>query len=184
MSEKETHRHYHFKYSCKFAATLRLCFEKSLYASYVCPCPKMKLIDIVIYILVYLKPKLLSDSSLFMETLTSTFSVHKKYKYCLASNITVYCNFEESMPSVPILRFFDRFLFTRYIPSKDLYNIYKEYYGKIEVPQIVIEACAELLYLEWIGEKLAGAKLFPMFAKKSPFLTEQLHDYFLGKLLV
>eukprot|EP00794_Sanderia_malayensis_P010957 gene10957-12118_t len=67
-----------------------------------------------------------------------------------------------------------------HVPSKDLYEIYKEYYGQEKVTQKVIESCSELLYLEWLGEKLAGAKLFKMFAKKSPFLVEQLHNYFLG----
>ncbi|XP_065055782.1 phosphatidylinositol-glycan-specific phospholipase D-like isoform X2 [Rhopilema esculentum] len=48
------------------------------------------------------------------------------------------------------------------------------------VTQEIIEECTTLLFLAWLGEKIAGAKLFKKYAKKSPFLHEKLHNYFLG----
>ena len=68
------------------------------------------------------------------------------------------------------------------MPSADLYEIYKEYYGKEMITKDIIEECSTLLFLAWLGEKIAGAKLFKRYAKKSPFLHENLHNYFLGKI--
>ena len=48
----------------------------------------------------------------------------------------------------------------------------------------IIEECSTLLFLAWLGEKIAGAKLFKKYAKKSPFLHENLHNYFLGKTIL
>ena len=71
-------------------------------------------------------------------------------------------------------------MFSRFIPSKDLYNIYKEFYGEERIQVDIIEECTTLLFLAWLGEKIAGAKLFKEYAKKSPFLEEKLQNYFLG----
>ena len=51
------------------------------------------------------------------------------------------------------------------------------------VTQEIIEECTTLLFLAWLGEKIAGAKLFKKYAKESPFLHEKLHNYFLGMYL-
>ena len=72
----------------------------------------------------------------------------------------------------------------RFVPSADLYEIYKEYYGKEVITKDIIEECSTLLFLAWLGEKIAGAKLFKTYAKKSPFLHENLHNYFLGKRIL
>jgi hypothetical protein len=72
----------------------------------------------------------------------------------------------------------------RYFPVFDLVNIYKDLYGEIRIDANVIIPCSSFLYAEWIGEKLAGAELFTIFASKSPFLVEKLHSYFLGKYYV
>ena len=69
---------------------------------------------------------------------------------------------------------------TWYFPVSDLVNIYKDLYGEEKIDANVIISCSSLLYAEWIGEKVAGTKLFTLFASKSPFLVENLHNYFLG----
>ena len=63
----------------------------------------------------------------------------------------------------------------------DLVNIYKELYGEEKINAEVILPCSLLLYAEWIGEQLAGADLFTIYARQSPFLVEELHSYFLGR---
>jgi len=71
---------------------------------------------------------------------------------------------------------------SRYVPVDDLYQIYKEFYkGKQEVPKLVIELCSELLYIEYLAETFAGAKIYEPFVKKAPFLLNQLDNYFLGE---
>ena len=72
----------------------------------------------------------------------------------------------------------------RYFPVFDLVNIYKDLYGEEKIDANVITSCSSLLYAEWIGEKLAGTKLFIFFASKSPFLVENLHSYFLGEFSI
>ncbi|XP_076462719.1 phosphatidylinositol-glycan-specific phospholipase D-like isoform X2 [Babylonia areolata] len=69
-----------------------------------------------------------------------------------------------------------------YIPVDDLHNIYTELYGAALMPRDVIVACTLELYAERLGEKLAIDKLYPDYAEKSPFLVDQLTDYFLGGL--
>ena len=36
----------------------------------------------------------------------------------------------------------------RYVPTQDLYNIYKEYYGKEKIDEKNISTCSTLLVLE------------------------------------
>lgn len=67
-----------------------------------------------------------------------------------------------------------------YIPSADLENIYFDYYGEKKINKDEIELCSALMLLGWVGEKIAGAKLFSIFSKTSPFLMEDLHSYFQG----
>ncbi|XP_031802639.1 phosphatidylinositol-glycan-specific phospholipase D isoform X1 [Sarcophilus harrisii] len=69
-----------------------------------------------------------------------------------------------------------------YIPVKDLMGIYKQLYGKEVITKKAIIDCSYLQFLELYGEILVLSKLYPNFAKKSPFLVEQLQDYFLGGL--
>lgn len=69
---------------------------------------------------------------------------------------------------------------TRYIPSADLENIYLDYYGEKKINKDEIELCSALMLLGWVGEKIAGAKLFSIFSKTSPFLMEDMHSYFQG----
>ena len=74
----------------------------------------------------------------------------------------------------------NKIYFTRYVPSGDLEEIYLEYYGEKKITKEEIEVCSTIMLLGWIGEKIAGAKLFPKYAKTSPFLMEDLHTYFQG----
>ena len=41
-----------------------------------------------------------------------------------------------------------QYLYSRYIPLEDLYQIYKLYYGREIMPRRVIEACTSILLLE------------------------------------
>uniref|UniRef100_A0A7N4V6H2 Glycosylphosphatidylinositol specific phospholipase D1 n=2 Tax=Sarcophilus harrisii TaxID=9305 RepID=A0A7N4V6H2_SARHA len=61
-------------------------------------------------------------------------------------------------------------------------GIYKQLYGKEVITKKAIIDCSYLQFLELYGEILVLSKLYPNFAKKSPFLVEQLQDYFLGGL--
>ncbi|XP_027729629.1 phosphatidylinositol-glycan-specific phospholipase D isoform X1 [Vombatus ursinus] len=69
-----------------------------------------------------------------------------------------------------------------YVPVKDLMGIYKQLYGKEVITKNAIIDCSYLQFLELYGEMLVLSKLYPNFAKKSPFLVEQFQDYFLGGL--
>ncbi|KAE8598081.1 hypothetical protein XENTR_v10016717 [Xenopus tropicalis] len=67
-----------------------------------------------------------------------------------------------------------------YIPVKDLFNIYKLYYGKTIIEESTITHCTYILFLEMYGESLGIAKLHSTYASKSPFLVERFQEYFLG----
>ncbi|XP_036615846.1 phosphatidylinositol-glycan-specific phospholipase D isoform X2 [Trichosurus vulpecula] len=69
-----------------------------------------------------------------------------------------------------------------YIPVKDLMGIYKQLYGKEVITKNAIIDCSYLQFLELYGERLVLSKLYPNFAKRSPFLVDQFQDYFLGGL--
>uniref|UniRef100_A0A5F8G8I1 Phosphatidylinositol-glycan-specific phospholipase D n=1 Tax=Monodelphis domestica TaxID=13616 RepID=A0A5F8G8I1_MONDO len=69
-----------------------------------------------------------------------------------------------------------------YVPVKDLMGIYKILHGKEIITKKAIIDCSYLQFLELYGEMLVISKLYPNFAKKSPFLVEQFQDYFLGGL--
>jgi len=81
---------------------------------------------------------------------------------------------------LPCITFHTNFFPFRYIPSGDLENIYLEYYGEKRINKDEIELCSALMLLGWVGEKIAGAKLFSIFSKTSPFLMEDMHSYFQG----
>ena len=68
----------------------------------------------------------------------------------------------------------------RYLPSRDLEEIYLEYYGEKKITREEIEICSATVLLAWIGEQTAGAKLVAEFSKQSPFLVEDFHTYFQG----
>ncbi|XP_066435047.1 phosphatidylinositol-glycan-specific phospholipase D [Eleutherodactylus coqui] len=67
-----------------------------------------------------------------------------------------------------------------YIPVKDLFNIYQELYNKTVITENVIIECTYILFLELYGEYMAVSQLYSTFARKSPFLVERFHEYFLG----
>ena len=73
-----------------------------------------------------------------------------------------------------------------YVPSTDLAEIYKRYYAaqgrSRNVTATVIETCTTLLFLARFGEKIAFEKLFDDYAKKSPFLVEELNQFYIGGL--
>ncbi|KAM5158233.1 phosphatidylinositol-glycan-specific phospholipase D [Mantella aurantiaca] len=67
-----------------------------------------------------------------------------------------------------------------YIPIKDLFNIYKEYYNGTVIDERTIVDCTYILFLELYGEYFAVSKLYNTYATKSPFLVERFYEYFLG----
>ncbi|XP_075441702.1 phosphatidylinositol-glycan-specific phospholipase D [Ascaphus truei] len=67
-----------------------------------------------------------------------------------------------------------------YIPVKDLVNIYEDLYGRTAITESIIIDCTYILFLQMYGEVLAVSKLYPSIARKSPFLVERFHEYFLG----
>ncbi|XP_069469728.1 phosphatidylinositol-glycan-specific phospholipase D [Ambystoma mexicanum] len=69
-----------------------------------------------------------------------------------------------------------------YVPVTDLMNIYEVYYGRRAITEGAIIDCTYLQFLEMYGETVAVSKLFPTYARKSPFLVDRFHDYFLGGL--
>ncbi|XP_074062019.1 phosphatidylinositol-glycan-specific phospholipase D isoform X2 [Macrotis lagotis] len=71
---------------------------------------------------------------------------------------------------------------TWYVPVKDLMEIYKQLYGKETITKDAIIECSYLQFLALYGEMMVLSKLYPTFAKRSPFLVEQFQDYFLGGL--
>ncbi|KAG8133372.1 hypothetical protein E2320_011213 [Naja naja] len=68
----------------------------------------------------------------------------------------------------------------RYVPVKDLLSIYEDYYGKEVITENTIVDCTYLQLLELYAEIIAVAKLYPIYANKSPFLVDKFYDYFLG----
>ncbi|XP_045442768.1 phosphatidylinositol-glycan-specific phospholipase D isoform X2 [Pipistrellus kuhlii] len=69
-----------------------------------------------------------------------------------------------------------------YVPVEDLLGIYRTLYGRDAIPKHVIVECSYLQFLGMYGEVMAVSKLYPTFARKSPFLVEHFQDYFLGGL--
>ncbi|XP_029446629.1 phosphatidylinositol-glycan-specific phospholipase D [Rhinatrema bivittatum] len=67
-----------------------------------------------------------------------------------------------------------------YLPVQDLMKIYEEFYGRKVISESTIIDCTYMQFLEMYGEVLAVSKLFSSYAKKSPFLVERFHEYFLG----
>ncbi|XP_056377273.1 phosphatidylinositol-glycan-specific phospholipase D isoform X2 [Hyla sarda] len=67
-----------------------------------------------------------------------------------------------------------------YIPVKDLFNIYQDLYNKTVITENIITECTYILFLELYGEYMAASKLYSTYARKSPFLVERFHEYFLG----
>ncbi|BFZ16486.1 hypothetical protein BsWGS_19525 [Bradybaena similaris] len=67
-----------------------------------------------------------------------------------------------------------------YIPVHDLLQIYRDLYGLVPVTEDVIVTCSKILYLSKIAERTVMKEYFPFSARKSPFMLDQLYDYFLG----
>ena len=75
-----------------------------------------------------------------------------------------------------------------YVPTEDLQQIYHRYYiqhqgaDNYNITSSEISECASLIYLGRFGEVAALKKLFPSHAEGSPFLVEELSEYYLGGL--
>ncbi|XP_034982301.2 phosphatidylinositol-glycan-specific phospholipase D isoform X3 [Zootoca vivipara] len=67
-----------------------------------------------------------------------------------------------------------------YVPVKDLLSIYQELYGLKVITEDTIVDCTYLQFLELFGEMITVAKLYPIYARKSSFLVNKFHEYFLG----
>nr|XP_056710199.1 phosphatidylinositol-glycan-specific phospholipase D [Euleptes europaea] len=67
-----------------------------------------------------------------------------------------------------------------YVPVKDLMSIYEEFYGQEAITEDAIIECAYLQFLQLYGEMFSVAKLYPVYARKSPFLVDKFYEYFLG----
>ncbi|KAJ6664425.1 hypothetical protein lerEdw1_007082, partial [Lerista edwardsae] len=67
-----------------------------------------------------------------------------------------------------------------YVPVKDLVSIYEEFYGKEVITEDTIVDCTYLLLLQLCGEMISVGKLYSFYARKSPFLVDKFHEYFLG----
>uniref|UniRef100_A0A8D2JGN8 Phosphatidylinositol-glycan-specific phospholipase D n=1 Tax=Varanus komodoensis TaxID=61221 RepID=A0A8D2JGN8_VARKO len=67
-----------------------------------------------------------------------------------------------------------------YVPVQDLLSIYEKFYGRVMITEDAIVECTYLQLLELYGEVAAVAKLYPFYARKSPFLVDKFQDYFLG----
>ncbi|CAL1540071.1 unnamed protein product [Lymnaea stagnalis] len=67
-----------------------------------------------------------------------------------------------------------------YVPVGDVLNIYQDYYGKEAINKTVVVTCTKLMYLVKIAERVLVKKYFPITAKKSPFIVNELYRYFLG----
>lgn len=69
-----------------------------------------------------------------------------------------------------------------YLPVDDLYNIYKEFYGKTRIDKDTIELCSAQLHLSEIAEILLGSEPFLVIANDSNFLIDSEMEYFQGGL--
>ncbi|KAM9307705.1 phosphatidylinositol-glycan-specific phospholipase D [Gastrophryne carolinensis] len=67
-----------------------------------------------------------------------------------------------------------------YIPVKDLFNIYQEFYSATVIEERTIIDCTYIMFLQLYGEYVAVSRLYPTYARSSPFLVERFHEYFLG----
>ncbi|XP_063430790.1 phosphatidylinositol-glycan-specific phospholipase D-like [Mytilus trossulus] len=67
-----------------------------------------------------------------------------------------------------------------YIPSKDLFNIYREFYGTTKITLSDIETCSSWILLEGVGEALAKSEIYSGVVDRSPFLVEEMENYFVG----
>ncbi|XP_026525755.1 phosphatidylinositol-glycan-specific phospholipase D isoform X2 [Notechis scutatus] len=75
---------------------------------------------------------------------------------------------------------FDYLKASWYVPVKDLLSIYEDYYGKEVITENTIVDCTYLQLLDLYAEIIAAAKLYPIYANKSPFLLDKFYDYFVG----
>uniref|UniRef100_A0A8C5WWV7 Phosphatidylinositol-glycan-specific phospholipase D n=1 Tax=Laticauda laticaudata TaxID=8630 RepID=A0A8C5WWV7_LATLA len=75
---------------------------------------------------------------------------------------------------------FDYLKTSWYVPVKDLLSIYEDYYGKEVITENTIVDCTYLQLLDLNAEIIAAAKLYPIYANKSPFLLDKFYDYFVG----
>lgn len=67
-----------------------------------------------------------------------------------------------------------------YIPTHDLFNIYQELYGATKISQTVIDVCSIFLAIESFGVMISKDEVYPGIVDRSPFLVEEMENYFLG----
>ena len=66
------------------------------------------------------------------------------------------------------------------VPVQQLHEIYTEFYGYERISRAAIEECSFLLYLARLAEYFLSYNLYSAYYKQSPFLSEQLNDYYKG----
>ncbi|VDI05751.1 glycosylphosphatidylinositol phospholipase D [Mytilus galloprovincialis] len=69
-----------------------------------------------------------------------------------------------------------------YVPTEDLFNIYQQYYSTVKIDKDTIDSCSTLLVLASIAEIYGLPELYQVVAETSPFLENNMEDYFLGGL--
>nr|XP_022313373.1 phosphatidylinositol-glycan-specific phospholipase D-like isoform X1 [Crassostrea virginica] len=70
-----------------------------------------------------------------------------------------------------------------YVPTDDLYEIYKELYGSVQINKTLIESCSTLALVTAYAEITGNAELFTVVADTSDFLVDNLVEYFQGGLM-
>ncbi|XP_048759093.1 phosphatidylinositol-glycan-specific phospholipase D-like isoform X2 [Ostrea edulis] len=70
-----------------------------------------------------------------------------------------------------------------YIPVDDLYEIYKEFYGSVQIDKSLIESCSTLALVTAYAELTGNAELFTTVADTSDFLVDNVIDYFQGGIM-
>jgi glycosylphosphatidylinositol phospholipase D len=69
----------------------------------------------------------------------------------------------------------------RYVPTKDLQNIWIAYYGDDRgISQNLISSCTLMLLAGRIAEQELGAILYPVEAIVAPIFLDEIQDYFMG----
>lgn len=91
-------------------------------------------------------------------------------------------NFGGDIVVVYLLSVFDE-IDEWYVPTDDLYEIYKEFYGSVQIDKSLIESCSALALVTAYAEITGNAELFTVVADTTDFLVDNLMDYFQGGLM-
>ncbi|XP_061168094.1 phosphatidylinositol-glycan-specific phospholipase D-like [Saccostrea echinata] len=70
-----------------------------------------------------------------------------------------------------------------YVPIDDLFEIYKEFYGSVQINKTLIESCSTLALVTAYAEITGNAELFTIVADTSDFIVDNLVEYFQGGLM-